>query len=512
MKKTVTWLVIGLCMTFTGFSQKIALIGGVTGSGVNEKNELVGWDSTTKPNYSGRTGIQLGFMADVPLLTNNKWFLQTGIIYQPKGRKFFQIYDTATAELTDTFLSRRDAYLNYIEFPINIAYKVSIGKNAYFVFSGGPYFSFFYKGNEESQTRFFSTNDFIDNDEKYSTGRAPFKVKTMDAGINLRAGIETRSIYFSGFFSRGLTSFYQAPYEGTFKHKVSGVTLGFWLNKTGVSTQQPVAVPKSKDRDQDGITDEMDNCPDFAGTAITNGCPDKDADAIADAVDNCPDMPGVARFQGCPIPDTDKDGIDDEIDQCPLEKGTAAYKGCPVPDSDKDGINDETDACPQQTGVPEFNGCPIPDTDQDGVNDKEDKCPEEAGTAANNGCPELDQKIVEKVNLAARKIFYTANSDVISVTSFAALDEVATILRENPDLHLEIAGHSDNSGMASHNLSLSGKRAVAVKKYLEAAGIEPVRISARGYGDKQPLLPNDTEAGRSQNRRVELNLVKKDNF
>ena len=506
MKKTITWLVFGLCLTCTGFSQKIALIGGVTGSGVKENNELVGWDSTTKPHYSGRTGIQLGFLADIPLLTNNKWFLQAGIIYQPKGRKFFQIYDTATAELTDTFLSRRNSYLNYIEFPINIAYKVSIGKNAYFVFSGGPYFSLFYSGNEESQTRLFSTNDFNDNDEKYSTGRSPFKVRTMDAGINLRAGIETRSIYFSGFFSRGLTSFYQAAYEGTFKHKVSGVTLGFWLNKPPLPVQPP------KDRDQDGIADVNDHCPEVAGTSITNGCPDKDADAIADAVDKCPETAGVARYDGCPVPDSDNDGVDDENDQCPQEKGSADHKGCPVPDSDKDGINDDADACPQEAGVPEFNGCPIPDTDHDGVNDKEDKCPEEAGTAANNGCPELDQKIVEKVNLAARKIYYAANSDKIASGSFTALDEVAAILKENPELQLQIEGHSDNSGSASHNLSLSGKRAVAVKKYLEAAGIEPARITATGYGDKHPLFSNDNESGRSQNRRVELNLVKKDSF
>ncbi len=506
MKKTVTWLVLGLCLAFTGFSQKIALIGGVTGSGVKEKNELVGWDSTTKPHYSGRTGIQLGFLADVPLLANNKWFLQTGIIYQPKGRKFFQIYDTATAELTDTFLSRKNSYLNYIEFPVNLAYKVSIGKNGWFVFSGGPYFSFFYKGNEESQTRLFSTNDFNDNDEKYSTGREQFKVKTMDVGINLRAGIETPSIYFSGFFSRGLSSFYQAPYPGTFKHKMGGVTLGFWLNKPSLPVQQP------KDRDQDGIADEIDQCPDLAGTSITNGCPDKDADAIADIVDKCPDIAGEARFEGCPVPDSDNDGVDDENDQCPQEKGTAAYHGCPVPDTDKDGINDDTDACPQQAGVPEFNGCPIPDTDQDGVNDKEDKCPEEAGAPANNGCPELDQKMVEKVNLAARKIFYAANSDKISTGSFPALDEVAAILRENPDLHLEIEGHSDNSGIAAQNLLLSEKRAVAVKKYLVSAGIEPARIRAKGYGDKQPLFSNDTESGRSQNRRVELNLLKSDSL
>ena len=503
MIKTATWLALCLCLTLTAISQKIALIGGVTGSGVTEKNELRGWDSTTKSHYSGRTGLQLGFLADVPLTANNKWFLQTGLIYQPKGRKFFKIYDTATAELTDTFLSRKNSFWNYFEFPINLAYKVSIGKNSFFVFSGGPYFSFFYKGNETSQTRLFSTNDFIDNDEKFSTGRSQYKVRTMDAGVNFRAGIETRSVYFSGFFSRGLTSFYQAAYEGTFKHRVSGVTLGFWLNK-------PTPAEKIiKDRDKDGLPDETDGCPDVPGTQITNGCPDKDADAVADGLDKCPEVAGSSKYDGCPVPDSDQDGIDDENDDCPGEKGTIKYKGCPAPDSDSDGIRDDEDACPQKAGVPEFNGCPIPDSDNDGVNDKEDKCPDEAGNAENNGCPDVDQKMVDKVNLAARKIFYTANSDKITTASFSALDEVAVILKENPDLHLEIEGHTDNSGSPAHNLQLSEKRAVAVKKYLEAAGIGQDRIRATGYGDKQPLYTNDNEAGRSQNRRVELNLVKK---
>ena len=104
------------------------------------------------------------------------------------------------------------------------------------------------------------------------------------------------------------------------------------------------------------------------------------------------------------------------------------------------------------------------------------------------------------------------NSDKISTSSYAPLDEIAAILKENPDLDLEIEGHSDNSGLPAHNLNLSSKRAAAVKKYLEAAGIAPARIKAAGFGDKQPLFPNDTESGRSQNRRVELKLTKKDNL
>ena len=111
------------------------------------------------------------------------------------------------------------------------------------------------------------------------------------------------------------------------------------------------------------------------------GCPDRDNDNIADKNDNCPDVPGLAK-----------------------------YKGCPIPDTDRDGINDEEDKCPNVAGVARYQGCPIPDTDRDGVNDEDDKCPNEAGPESNFGCPEIKPEIIEKVNLAAKHIFFATGS------------------------------------------------------------------------------------------------------
>ena len=84
------------------------------------------------------------------------------------------------------------------------------------------------------------------------------------------------------------------------------------------------------------------------------------------------------------------------------------------------------------------------------------------------------------------------------------LAEVLTLLRQSPDLRLAVQGHTDNVGAPTHNQQLSEGRARAVVAALTAQGIEPIRLSASGFGPTRPLADNATEAGRAQNRRVEL--------
>ena len=154
---------------------------------------------------------------------------------------------------------------------------------------------------------------------------------------------------------------------------------------------------------------------------------DRDGDGVVDADDKCPDTPGLASLQGCP--DRDGDGIADGDDACPDVAGLAKYKGCPIPDTDGDGINDEEDKCPTVKGVARYQGCPIPDTDGDGVNDEEDKCPNRAGPASNQGCPEIAKEVIEKINFAAKNVFFATGSFKLLPKSFKSLDEVANILK-----------------------------------------------------------------------------------
>ncbi len=231
---------------------------------------------------------------------------------------------------------------------------------------------------------------------------------------------------------------------------------------------------------------------------------DKDGDGIIDANDACPDVPGVAAFNGCP--DTDKDGIQDKDDKCPAEFGMAKYAGCPIPDTDKDGINDENDKCPSVFGLARYDGCPIPDTDGDGVNDEEDKCKDVVGIAANAGCPEIKQEVIQKVAYAAKSIFFNTGSSQLLKKSFKPLDEVVTVMNENPALFLDIEGHADITGTPERNQILSENRAASVKAYLESKGINGSRLTSAGYGQDRPIADNKTAAGRAQNRRTELKL------
>ena len=234
--------------------------------------------------------------------------------------------------------------------------------------------------------------------------------------------------------------------------------------------------------------------------------PDTDGDGITDDKDKCPTVPGLARYDGCPIPDRDKDGINDEEDACPDVPGLARYKGCPIPDRDKDGINDEEDKCPDVFGVARYQGCPVPDTDGDGVNDEEDKCPKLFCTKANQGCPDIKPEIKEKVDYGARNTYFATAKYTLLSRSFKGLDEIVKVLKENPDMYLDIEGHTDNVGKDDYNQTLSDNRANSVKQYFISKGIDEKRLSAKGFGETTPVADNNTAAGRQKNRRVEMRL------
>ena len=233
---------------------------------------------------------------------------------------------------------------------------------------------------------------------------------------------------------------------------------------------------------------------------------DTDNDGIIDSLDKCPTVPGIAKYEGCPIPDTDGDGINDEVDKCPTVAGLAKYDGCPIPDTDKDGINDEEDKCPTVPGVKEYQGCPVPDRDKDGIPDDQDKCPDVPGVPAQQGCPEITKEVVERVEYAAKRIFFNNASTKLLPKSFAALNDVVTILNENPSVKLKIDGHTDWNGSDAYNMKLSDGRAGSVKAYFVSKGIDESRLISEGFGETTPVADNKTAAGRQQNRRVEMKL------
>lgn len=259
-----------------------------------------------------------------------------------------------------------------------------------------------------------------------------------------------------------------------------------------------------KDTDDDGIYDKDDLCPNEPGLEQFQGCPDRDGDGIPDKDDACPDQAGLQQFQGCP--DTDGDGIADKDDQCPDVAGPANMQGCP--DTDGDGLADKNDRCPDQAGPRDNNGCPWPDTDGDGVLDKDDLCPNVKGTTANRGCPEVTEEVVKRLNDYARTILFNSGKATFKEETMPVLQNMLAIFKEYPQARFSIEGHTDSDGSNALNQTLSENRAAAVKNFLIENGIMADRLMSTGYGETKPIATNKTAAGKAQNRRVEIKLIK----
>lgn len=103
-----------------------------------------------------------------------------------------------------------------------------------------------------------------------------------------------------------------------------------------------------------------------------------------------------------------------------------------------------------------------------------------------------------------KDIKFESDKAVLITSSYPTLDTILRILRDNPELSVEIQGHTDSTASAVYNIDLSQRRAQAVLQFLLDKGIAPSRLTARGYGEGRPIDTNDTEEGKANNRRVEL--------
>jgi outer membrane protein OmpA-like peptidoglycan-associated protein len=104
-------------------------------------------------------------------------------------------------------------------------------------------------------------------------------------------------------------------------------------------------------------------------------------------------------------------------------------------------------------------------------------------------------------------IYFDTDAFTLLPASLPGLQNLLKILSDNPSLNIEIQGHTDNTGSDEHNLWLSEQRAKAVVEFLNEKGIPASGISARGYGSGKPVAPNDTEEGRSKNRRTTILIL-----
>ncbi len=112
-----------------------------------------------------------------------------------------------------------------------------------------------------------------------------------------------------------------------------------------------------------------------------------------------------------------------------------------------------------------------------------------------------------KVTMKENMVNFGFDSSDLTSAAKANLDKLAQVLKNNMDTNINIYGHTDSKGTDAYNLSLSERRAAAVKNYLVSQGVSSSRMFTMGVGEKEPVASNDTDAGRAENRRVEFAIT-----
>ena len=258
----------------------------------------------------------------------------------------------------------------------------------------------------------------------------------------------------------------------------SSLPLAKAINASGVdlkSAQGPIAVILVSDGEQ------MDQAPVMAAEALKSQFGDRlciDTVLVGDNPAGKMTLEQIAKAGACGI-STTADQLASSANMAGFVEGLFLAKPAPKP-------------------VP-VAAAPKPmDSDKDGVPDNLDQCPNTplGATVDARGCWTY-----------AAKVLFDINSAEVKSEAYPMLQESVLIMKKNPDLKVEVDGHTDSTGTAAYNMTLSEKRAEAVKKYFVDQGIDPNRLTTKGFGITQSAASNKTKEGRAKNRRVELTPV-----
>ncbi len=284
-------------------------------------------------------------------------------------------------------------------------------------------------------------------------------------GLGKRVGLRVESRILTPLaFAAGLVPVGdEIGYGGPDFQALASLTVNFGKVERQIIVRETVVVKENLDPDDDGIASDADKCPKIAE-----------------------DRDGFEDDDGCPDHDNDSDGIPDAQDKCPNKP------------ENKDGFEDD-------------DGCPEEDPDGDGLLGDADKCPTEPetknGYKDGDGCPDEMPPDVKRFSGVIQGINFKTRSAVLLPSSLSILDRAVKVLRDHPEIQVEISGHTDGRGKADSNRSLSRRRAESVRSHLIKKGIKPARLTAVGHGEDNPISTNKTAAGRASNRRTEFRIT-----
>jgi outer membrane protein OmpA-like peptidoglycan-associated protein len=356
-----------------------------------------------------------------------------------------------------------------------------------------------------------------------SDGKASGWTAVVPGGLGFAVNLgKTVGLDFSGVYNYTFTKDLNATtYGGKNDPYLAGLAGIFWHGESG-----------SADPDGDGLTNDEEAT---FGTDPNN--PDTDGDGLTDGNE-------VKKYSTSPLKaDTDGDGIKDgdelltyktnplkaDTDGDGLKDGDEllTYKTDPLKaDTDGDGLNDGAEVLTYKTDPLKA------DTDGDGLKDGDEvmkyktdplKADTDGGSVndgieVQRGTNPLDPKddVPKKEELkvevgksiALEGVTFATGKATLTAESESVLEKAYNTLEQNPEITVEIQGHTDNTGSRATNMKLSQARANAVKAWLTAKGIQDSRIATKGFGPDKPVAPNKTAEDRAKNRRIEFFRVK----
>ncbi|MDX9759211.1 MAG: OmpA family protein [Bacteroidota bacterium] len=279
--------------------------------------------------------------------------------------------------------------------------------------------------------------------------------------------------------------------------------LTFYLNEKSEPVQPEAPVPVAPlDSDNDGLLDADE-------TSIYNTDPtnrDTDADGLIDG-----DEVNIHKTDPT-LRDTDYDRLLDG------EEVNSHRTDPKVKDTDGDGCSDGDEVLDMNTNplVKDTDGDELTDCDERNVYRTNPLVKDTDGDGAQDGKEVRDGtdplvadvlQIQESGEIVLEGINFETNSANITPDSEPILRRAYNTLRTNPELRVEVQGHTDDVGSNTANQRLSERRANAVRDYMVQAGIDQNRMTARGYGEDQPLVPNDSPENRARNRRIQFRII-----